>query len=293
MRSSGDFSSRAPRAPLVVAPLPPPLGEAPPAYSVGTPLAPSGGAPPHPAGGAPSPPSGGAALGPYGGGSPAPSGGASPAPSGGASSVPYGGVSSDPSGGASSAPFSGAPKPSSSEALIAPTFVTGSIKDLDESLMPNIENSSYQIVPLPFITVHRSNDLAEEFGRPFENISSVLHYPAAFRDIKNSTMVVPPVSTNLESYNLPFTMEELDNAISLSSPTSHEEYNISYSRIFNLPKIIEMDHTAFEEKLRETQESKAKNAVLQPTAKRDRLIEDLLRINSHGATSRDPASWQF
>ena len=49
--------------------------------------------------------------------------------------------------------------------------------------------------------------------------------------------------------------------------------------------VIEMDQTAFEEKLRETQESKAENAVLQPTAKRDKLIEDLLRINSHGATS--------
>ena len=46
-----------------------------------------------------------------------------------------------------------------------------------------------------------------------------------------------------------------------------------------------MDQAAFEEKLRETLESKAENAVLQPTAKRDKLIEDLLRINSHGATS--------
>ncbi|XP_068205367.1 KRAB-A domain-containing protein 2-like [Palaemon carinicauda] len=46
-----------------------------------------------------------------------------------------------------------------------------------------------------------------------------------------------------------------------------------------------MDQTAFEEKLRETQELMAENAVLQPTIKRDNLIEDLLRINSHGATS--------
>ncbi|XP_068246734.1 uncharacterized protein [Palaemon carinicauda] len=50
-------------------------------------------------------------------------------------------------------------------------------------------------------------------------------------------------------------------------------------------ELIEMDQTEFEEKLRETQESKAENAVLQPTAKRDKIIEDLLRINSHGATS--------
>ncbi|MPC85468.1 hypothetical protein E2C01_080246 [Portunus trituberculatus] len=46
-----------------------------------------------------------------------------------------------------------------------------------------------------------------------------------------------------------------------------------------------MDQTAFEEELCETQESKTENAVLQPTAERDKLIEDLLRINSHGATS--------
>ena len=56
---------------------------------------------------------------------------------------------------------------------------------------------------------------------------------------------------------------------------------------FNLSsfRVIEMDQTAFEEKLRETQDSKSENAVLQPTAKRDRLIEDMMRINSHGATS--------
>ncbi|XP_068211789.1 KRAB-A domain-containing protein 2-like [Palaemon carinicauda] len=46
-----------------------------------------------------------------------------------------------------------------------------------------------------------------------------------------------------------------------------------------------MDQNAFEEKTRETQESKAENALLQPTAKRDKLIEDLLRINFHGTTS--------
>ena len=46
-----------------------------------------------------------------------------------------------------------------------------------------------------------------------------------------------------------------------------------------------MDQAAFEKKLREMQASKADNAVLPTTAKRDKFIEDLLRINFGGATS--------
>ena len=58
----------------------------------------------------------------------------------------------------------------------------------------------------------------------------------AFRNIRNNTTVVPPVSSNSESYYLPVTMEELDHAISLSSPTSPGEDEILYSMIFNLPR---------------------------------------------------------
>ena len=44
-----------------------------------------------------------------------------------------------------------------------------------------------------------------------------------------------------------------------------------------------MDKAAIELQLRQTQESKADNA--QPAAQRDKLIDDLLRINSLGAKS--------
>ena len=95
--------------------------------------------------------------------------------------------------------------------------------------------------PLPIFRVDDlllsdAGDVAETFGRHFSNISSALHYSPAFRNIRNNTTVVPPVSSNSESYNLPFTMEELDHAISLSSPTSPEEDEILYSMIFHLPR---------------------------------------------------------
>ena len=95
--------------------------------------------------------------------------------------------------------------------------------------------------PLPILRVDDlllsdAGDVAETFGRHFSNISSALHYSPAFRNIRNNTTVVPPVSSNSESYNLPFTMEELDHAISLSSPTSPGEDEILYSMIFHLPR---------------------------------------------------------
>ena len=95
--------------------------------------------------------------------------------------------------------------------------------------------------PLPILRVDDlllsdAGEVAETFGRHFSNISSALHYSPAFRNIRNSTTVVPPVSSNSEFYNLPFTMEELDHAISLSSPTSPGEDEILYSMIFHLPR---------------------------------------------------------
>ena len=95
--------------------------------------------------------------------------------------------------------------------------------------------------PLPVLKVEGvlvsdAGEVAEAFGRHFANISSALHYSPAFQNIRNSTTVVPPVSLNMEVYNLPFSLEELDNAISLSLPTSPGEDDILYSMIFNLPR---------------------------------------------------------
>ena len=46
-----------------------------------------------------------------------------------------------------------------------------------------------------------------------------------------------------------------------------------------------MDQAVFELKLHQTLESKAENAVIQPTIQRDQRIQDLLRINSYRAQS--------
>ena len=81
-----------------------------------------------------------------------------------------------------------------------------------------------------------AGEVAEAFGRHFSNISSALHYSPEFQSIRNSTMVVPPASLNTEVYNIPFSMEELENAISLSSPMSPGEDDILYSMISNLPQ---------------------------------------------------------
>ena len=46
-----------------------------------------------------------------------------------------------------------------------------------------------------------------------------------------------------------------------------------------------MDQDNFELKLRQILQGKAENVVIQPTNQRDQLIQDLLRINKHGAKS--------
>ena len=94
--------------------------------------------------------------------------------------------------------------------------------------------------PLPILKINATIiseplEVAEVFGQHFSNISSALHYPPQFRNIRERTMVVPPASRNSEAYNLPFSMCELDHAISLSSPTSPGEDEILYSMISHLP----------------------------------------------------------
>ena len=94
--------------------------------------------------------------------------------------------------------------------------------------------------PLPILKINGNIisdplEVAEVFGQHFSNISSALHYSPHFRNIRENTTIVPPASRNSEAYNLPFSMEELEYAISLSSPTSPGEDEILYSMISHLP----------------------------------------------------------
>ena len=111
------------------------------------------------------------------------------------------------------------------------TLVWNRIRKLQGKFVP----SPLPILKLEGILISDAGEVAEAFGKHFANISSALHYSPAFRNIRNSTTVIPPVSFNTEAYNLPFTMAELDLAISLSSPTSPGEDEILYSMILNLP----------------------------------------------------------
>ena len=91
------------------------------------------------------------------------------------------------------------------------------------------------ILKINGILVSDAKQVAEAFGSHFASISSARHYSSAFSNIRSSTTIVPPFCTNNEAYNLPFTMDELEYAISLSSPTSPGEDEIVYSMISHLP----------------------------------------------------------
>ena len=85
--------------------------------------------------------------------------------------------------------------------------------------------------PLPVhwegdLFVSKPVDVTELLGHHFASISNSDHYSSEFQEIRVSTRVVPPYSTNSESYNLPFSMEEMESAIHNSSPTSPGEDEI-------------------------------------------------------------------
>ena len=65
-------------------------------------------------------------------------------------------------------------------------------------------------------------------------MSSAAHYSHEFQQILLSASVVPPVSDNMEAFNLPFSMDEMMTALSSSSLTSPGEGSIRYEMISHL-----------------------------------------------------------
>ena len=102
-------------------------------------------------------------------------------------------------------------------------------------LMGKFVPSPLPILKINNVLVSDPIEVAEVFGRHFSSISSASHYSQEFRTIRENTVIIPPLNRNSESYNVPFSMNELDNAISLSSPTSPGEDEILYSMISHLP----------------------------------------------------------
>ena len=93
--------------------------------------------------------------------------------------------------------------------------------------------------PLPILKINlmiisEAKEVAEAFAQHFSNISSANHYSPDFRTIRNSVIVIPPVCSNSEAFNLPFCMAEFEYALSLSSPTSPGEDDIVYAMVVHL-----------------------------------------------------------
>ena len=113
-----------------------------------------------------------------------------------------------------------------------PTLVWNRVRKLQGKFVPS---------PLPILRegesfVSKPKDVADLLGHHFASVSSSDHFSPEFRQIRESTTIVPPNCTNMESYNLPFSMEELENASQNSSPTSPGEDEILYSMISHLPQ---------------------------------------------------------
>ena len=99
-----------------------------------------------------------------------------------------------------------------------------------------------KFVPSPLPVVKENNrivsdpkNVAEILAKHFAQVSSAANYSPAFQQIRASTSVVPPVSSNTEAFNLPFSMEEMRNALSGSSLTAPGEDGVRYEMISHLP----------------------------------------------------------
>ena len=79
-------------------------------------------------------------------------------------------------------------------------------------------------------------NVAELLAKHFAKVSSAANYPPAFQQIRASTFIDPPTSHNTEAYNLPFSMDEMINALSSSSLTAPGEDDIRYEMISHLPQ---------------------------------------------------------
>ena len=69
-----------------------------------------------------------------------------------------------------------------------------------------------------------------------ENISNASKFSPEFQQIRRSTRVIPLAYNNTEAFNIPFTMDEMLNALDSSKLTSPGEDGIRYEMIRHLPE---------------------------------------------------------
>ena len=117
-------------------------------------------------------------------------------------------------------------------------------KESDSEIWKKIRKLQGKFIPSPLPVLHvdgseisEPREVAQVLARHFSNVSSSKHYSREFQQKRNSEIIHPPPSTNSEAFNLPFTMEELLNAINISSPTAPGEDGIHYEMISQLPSV--------------------------------------------------------
>ena len=113
-----------------------------------------------------------------------------------------------------------------------------SSKTPSSEIWSKIRKLQGKFVPSPLPILKGENDyisdpkqVAESLGQHFSNVSSAAHYTPEFQQIRSCTTIVPPISTNTEAFNLPFSINELNNALSNSKRTAPGEDDIRYEMI--------------------------------------------------------------
>ncbi|XP_076057625.1 uncharacterized protein LOC143035044 [Oratosquilla oratoria] len=82
--------------------------------------------------------------------------------------------------------------------------------------------------------------VAEILGAHFASVSSAANYAPEFQIHRDSATVLPLPSNNTESFNLPFTFDEMKHALSSSALTSPGDDDIRYEMIVNLPQCSQL-----------------------------------------------------
>ena len=108
--------------------------------------------------------------------------------------------------------------------------------DRIRKLQGKFSPSPSPILKINLSVISDARQVAETLARHFADVSSSSHYSPEFQNIRNSTSIVPPVCSNSDAYNLPFSMTEFEYAVSQSSPTSPGEDEIMYAMISHLPQ---------------------------------------------------------
>lgn len=164
-------------------------------------------------------------------------------------------------------------------------------KTPSSKIWKKIKKLSGKFVPSPLpslkindVIITDPNEVAAKFGEHFSNISNPNKYSPKFQRIRNSRTIPNFTSNNEESYNAPFTIRELRDALSSTESTAPGEDDIIYEMLNHLPESSNKFLLKIINKIWDTgiHPKSWKTATIIPVAKPDK--------DPHQATSYRPIS---